>query len=123
MYTKKLISGCLAFSLVLLLGCAASAPPAVGDWNLTMQSPLGEAQVDLMISADGTGRFAIPSLGAPPAELTGITFDGNTVSLSTEVSVQGNAIAFDFSGTVEGDSLTGAFNTDFGALEVEGTRR
>ena len=34
-----------------------------------------------------------------------------------------NAIAFDFSGTVEGDSLTGAFNTDFGALEVEGTRR
>ena len=120
---KNLMKGWFVFTLFVLVGCAASTPPAVGDWSLTMQSPLGEQQVNLSISADGTGRFSIPALGAPPAEVEGITFDGNSVTLSADVSVQGNAIAFDFEGTIEGDSLTGAFNTDFGALEVEGTRQ
>ena len=118
---KKLISGWLALSLMVLVGCAASTPPAVGVWGVEMNTPLGNIPATLTINADGSGSMGADQLGEAP--ISGITFDGNTVSLSTEVSVQGNAIAFDFSGTVEGDSLTGAFNTDFGALEVEGTRR
>ena len=38
---KKILNGWFAVTLLVLVGCAASTPPAVGVWNVEMNTPLG----------------------------------------------------------------------------------
>ena len=103
-----------------LIACAASAPPAVGIWDVELNTPLGAQQVVLTIDADGTG-----SMGGLQGEqeIEGITFDGNALNFSTSIDAQGQSITLDFSGSVEGEALNGEFNTPFGALAVIGSRQ
>ncbi|MBL4729024.1 MAG: hypothetical protein JKY40_06820 [Gammaproteobacteria bacterium] len=72
------------------------------------------------MNADGTGDMASDVLNAP---LSGIVYEGNTATFTAEISVQGQEIVLDFTGTAEGDSLTGEFGSDFGAMEVTATRQ
>jgi hypothetical protein len=45
------------------------------------------------------------------------------VMFETEVDAQGQTLVLDFSGSVDGDSVTGEFDSDFGAFGVTGTRQ
>ena len=56
------------------------------------------------------------------APIDGVMYDGNSVSFSAEVDAQGQTLVLDFSGTIEGDSVSGEFGSDFGAFAVTGTR-
>ena len=119
---KKLLSGIVVFSIAVLVGCAsAPTPPAVGVWSAEMNTPLGTLPVTLTINADGTGLMVADNLGE--TEIAGIAFDGNMVMFETEVDAQGQTLVLDFSGSVDGDSVTGEFDSDFGAFGVTGTRQ
>jgi hypothetical protein len=117
---KKILSGWLVISVVILAGCAASAPPAVGVWNVEMDTPLGALPAVLTINADGSGSMVAEGLGDAP--ISGITFDGNTVAFEAEIDAQGQTLVLEFSGTVDGDSVEGEFGSDFGAFGVSGSR-
>lgn len=106
--------------IVVLTACAASAPPAVGVWDISMDTPLGQQSAVLTIADDGTGVMAGDQ---GEQALNGIELDGNAISFSTDIDAQGQSFTLDFSGTVEGDSLNGEFGTPFGALGVSGSRR
>ncbi len=118
---KKLLSGLLVLSLATLVGCAAGTNPAVGAWNIEMNTPLGAMPAVLTINADGTGSMAADGLGEAP--LAGIMVEGNAVNFDAEVDAQGQTLVLEFKGTIEGDSLTGEFGSDFGAFGVTGTRQ
>lgn len=118
---KKLVSGLLVLSLAVLVGCAASVPPAVGVWDVEMNTPLGALPAVLTINADGTGLMAAQGLGEAP--IAGITFDGNTMNFEAEVDAQGQTLVLEFNGTIDGDSVAGAFGSDFGDFGVTGTRQ
>ena len=118
---KKLLSGWMILSLAILVGCAAGAPPAVGVWGVEMNTPLGALPATLTINADGSGSMSADGLGEAP--ISGITFDGNSVNFQAEVDAQGQTLVLEFSGTVEGDSLDGEFDSDFGAFGVSGSRQ
>ncbi|MFK7864849.1 MAG: hypothetical protein AB8B95_11560 [Pseudohongiellaceae bacterium] len=118
---KKLVSGLVALSLAVLVGCAASVPPAVGVWSVEMNTPLGALPATLTVNADGTGMMVADGLGEAPIE--GITFDGNTMNFEAEVDAQGQTLVLEFNGTVEGDAVNGAFGSDFGDFGVSGTRQ
>ena len=117
---KKLLRGWLVLPVALLVGCAASIPPAVGIWNVEMNTPLGALPAVLTINEDGTGTMAAEALGEAPIE--GIMFDGNMVTFAAEVDAQGTTLVLEFSGSVDGDSIEGEFDSDFGAFGVSGTR-
>jgi hypothetical protein len=117
---KKLISGWLAVSLLVLVGCAASTPPGVGVWNVEMNTPLGALPATLTLNADGSGMMGSDQLGEAPIE--GVMYDGNSITFSAEVDAQGQTLVLDFSGSVEGDSVSGEFGSDFGAFAVTGSR-
>ena len=117
---KKLFSGWLAVSLLVLVGCAASTPPGVGVWNVEMNTPLGALPATLTLNADGSGMMGSDQLGEAPIE--GVMYDGNSISFSAEVDAQGQTLVLDFSGSVEGDSVSGEFGSDFGAFVVTGSR-
>ena len=96
---KKILNGWFAVTLLVLVGCAASTPPAVGVWNVEMNTPLGALPATLTLNADGTGMMGSDQLGEAPID--GVMYDGNSVSFSAEVDAQGQTLVLDFSGTIE----------------------
>ncbi|NQV69242.1 MAG: hypothetical protein HQ498_04370 [Pseudohongiella sp.] len=120
---KKLVSGWLVLSLAILVGCAASGPaPAVGGWDVNVTIPqLGELPGTMTVNADGTGLMSLGPLGDTAVD--GITFDGNAVNFVVEVDAQGNTLVLEFNGLVDGDTLTGGLECDFGEMTVVGTRQ
>lgn len=118
---KKLVSGLIALTLTVLVGCTASVPPAVGVWDVEMTTPLGALEATLTVNADGSGMMASEALGEAP--ISGITFDGNAMNFEAEVDAQGQTLVLVFNGTIEGDAVNGAFGSDFGDFAVTGTRQ
>lgn len=118
---KKLTSGLMVLALATLVGCAASTPPAVGVWSIEMNTPLGAMPATLTMNEDGSGSMEAQGMGGAP--LSGIMYDGNAVAFEAAVDAQGQSLVLEFSGTVEGDDLTGEFGSDFGAFGVTGTRQ
>jgi len=114
-------------ALVVLAACASTPKnPFVGAWAVNMDSPIGALPGTINFAADGTGTMMIEapgSEGQPPAAFSGATFADNTVAFTTSIDAQGQQFTLQFSGKVEGDNLTGEFNTDFGAMPVTGTRK
>jgi hypothetical protein len=119
---KKILNGWFAVTLLVLVGCAASTPPAVGVWNVEMNSPLGALAATLTLRADGTGTLMADQLGGEEAQFDGVVYDGNNIAFTVEISPGGQTIALDFEGSVEGDSVNGEMNSDFGAMPVTGSR-
>lgn len=111
----------LVFSL-LLAACATTPPnPLVGAWAMTIQSPIGEMAVDINVNPDLTGQMTSADLGA--ASLDNILVADQAVSFETTVDAQGQMLTLRFRGTLEGDQLTGNFDTDFGAIPASATRQ
>ena len=118
----KLLTRITSLAAILLLAACAgsSAPPAVGVWDAQMETPIGAQAMVLTIGADGTGIMGGDQGDQP---ISGIVMEGNDVSFDADIDAQGQSITLSFSGTVEGDALTGSFSTPFGDLDVNATRR
>lgn len=89
-----------------------SAAEVNGTWALTMQSPMGEENFDVVIKADGE-NLAVSSNHPMLQELTGKgTIKGNVIKFKLEATGQ-ILIAFEFTGTVEGDKMSGTREIKF----------
>ena len=110
-----------AAMLVILAACAAgNFNPFAGSWETTVSTPLGDQVGVWMIAPDGTG---IMSSDQGDQAIDGIVVDGNNVSFDVDIDAGGQSLSLGFSGVIEGDSLTGAFGSDFGDFDVTGTRQ
>ncbi|GJM12388.1 MAG: hypothetical protein DHS20C12_07910 [Pseudohongiella sp.] len=110
-----------AAMLAILVACAAGAAnPAVGSWDTVVVSPIGDQPSVWTINADGTGMM---SSDQGDQAIDGIVFDGNNLSFDLDIDAGGQFLSLSFSGTVEGDSLSGVFGSDFGDFDVTGTRQ
>ena len=117
---KKLLSGWM-LTLAVLVGCAAGTPPGVGVWSVEMNTPLGALPATMTLNADGSGVMAADGMGEAP--ISGVTYDGNGIAFTAEIDAQGQSLVLEFTGTVDGDSLSGEFGSDFGAFGVTGSRQ
>lgn len=118
---KIIRSTVAAAMLVILAACATgNSNPFAGRWNTTATTPLGNQESLWTIAEDGTGMMASDQGDQP---IDGIIVDGNNVSFVVDVDAGGQSLSLSFSGVVEGDSLTGAFGSDFGDFDVTGTRQ
>ena len=120
---KKLLAVSFATTLLVLVGCASSSSmaPGVGMWNISMETPVGAMPAVLTLNQDGSGSMAVDQLGE--TAINGVMYEGNMVNFSASVDAQGQALTLTFSGTVEGDSISGEFGSDFGSFGVTGTRQ
>jgi len=116
---KKPASAWLLVTSLFLVSCGQN--PAVGDWDIEMNTPIGAQAAVLTINADGTGIMSADGLGE--AAIDGITFEENALSFNADIDAQGQALSLSFTGTVEGDVLAGEFGSDFGAFGVTGARQ
>jgi hypothetical protein len=84
-----------------------------GNWNLTMQSPMGAREVKADFASSGgaiSGTFTGDQGAAP---LTG-TLDGNAVTFAATVSGPMGQLELKFGGTLDGDAIAGT--VQFGAF-------
>lgn len=119
---KKIVSGLLAFSLLVLVGCATgSQPPAVGVWDAVLGAPQGEISGVVTLRADGSGEMSAP--GNPSVSISGIVYEGNTAAFTAALPGQGQEIIINFTGAAEGDKLTGEFTSAFFSMSLVATRQ
>ena len=127
----------LLVAAALTSGCASSGaatpavappPPApvipteVGSWTVTIDTPAGTQTPTLTIAGtEGalTGSFEGPT---GPTELSDVMVSDGTLTFAVEIDAGGQMISLTFSGMVDGDSLTGAFGSDFGDFPATGVR-
>ena len=113
----------LSYSAALLffVACALTpSNPAVGMWDVSINTPVGEQSGVWTLAADGTGVMAGEQ---GDQAISGIMYDGNSLSFSVDIDAGGQSLSLDFTGTVEGDTLSGEFGSDFGAFGVSGSRQ
>ena len=93
-----------------------------GTYKLTINTPMGTRTPTLTLKEEGgavSGTFA-GQMGS--TDFSGGTAEGNNVKFDVTMSAMGQEFSLSFSGTVDGDSISGSVNTPRGSSEFTGTR-
>jgi hypothetical protein len=115
----------LAVITVWLGGCATlfggGAPnPAVGTWDVTVESALGTQEQELVVHDDMSGYV---KSGDAEIAIQNAALDADMLTFDISFDVQGQQLDAKFDGTIKGDTLTGQYVTELGNGDVSGTRR
>ena len=89
---------------------------------MTIETPQGTQTPTVTITGmagDLSGNF-----GGPTGDLDfdSISADGDTVEFQVTIDIGGSDLVMTFTGTVDGDSLSGVFATDFGDFPATAER-
>ena len=114
----------IAAVAALLPSLAAGADPqdVTGTWTMTVETEMGSGSPTFTLTQEGetvTGTYEgffgeVPVAG---------TVEGDEVTLSIEVTAQGQDMKIDYVGTVDGDTMAGkVVFGEFGEGTFEGTR-
>jgi hypothetical protein len=102
---------------------APALPAAVGSWNMTIETPLGTQTPTIDVTGDASGLMVAMASPDGSVEATDVTFgEDGSLGFTVAIDAGGQQLTLVFSGMVDGDSLTGAFATDFGDMEATATR-
>ena len=108
-----------AILAALVAAAAFTATPVTGKlagtWEVTTQGGRGGPQTSTLVlvqdgeTLTGTMMFNLPEQAGGPQELevSHGTVDGNSFSFTVTLSLQGNSIDLNYSGTVDGDEMSG----------------
>jgi hypothetical protein len=107
------------FLVLAALSSLALAADVSGTWELTVQTPRGDERTsEMTIEQDGE-KITVTMEGFQGNEMTGEgTVKDNKIEWTVNISTQRGDFSITYSGTVEGDTMTGeAEMGDFGAME------
>jgi hypothetical protein len=93
-----------------------------GTWNLTLNSPLGAQPATLQIQEAGGAYQGTLTGKADPTPAEQLKVDGLTLSFSADADTPVGKLNLAFTGAVAGDSISGKYETPFGAFDFSGTR-
>ena len=95
---------------------------ADGTWNLTMNTPMGERRSTLTLSTAGGTLTGKQQAEGDTTDIAEGTVNGNDVSWKVSIT-NPMPLTLTFSGTVEGNNLTGTADTGmFGSFPFQGMR-
>ena len=78
-----------------------------GTWNLTLDTPMGEQASTLVVKVAGGKLEGTQSAQGQTAQIFEGSVDGNNVGWKVSIT-QPMPLTLDFSGTVDGDAITGS---------------
>lgn len=118
--TRSILATTLA-----IIGTTAFAEGLVGTWTLTSEGREGQpvsAELTVTKADDGyAGNIVGPQGGI--SELNSIEIDGNSFSFVRPVEGPMGEMDLDYSGTVDGDTLTGEVEALFQSRPITGVRK
>jgi len=120
---KRIFKSVMIVAAAIFLAACASTPanPFVGMWEVSINTPVGVMGATLDVTPDLMGSMTSAELGA--TSLKDVTVTGNAVSFNVVIDAQGQTLPLSFTGAIEGDNLTGNFDSDFGAIPVTAVRK
>ena len=91
----------------------------IGTWEISTNTPMGKQTGDMTINEDGTGTMTDPMGG--PAPLQELAIDGNNFSAKADINTPMGKITMTLSAVVDGDSISGSFQTPMGPMAFSGS--
>ena len=102
---------------------AFAAEGAVGEWNVKMDYQGNPIEAKMLIKAGDDGALTgLWTSARGESALENIKFENGKLTFTRKVNAQGQEFELTFDGTIEGDTVKGAYDSPMGALAVEGTR-
>jgi hypothetical protein len=93
-----------------------------GKWEITINSPLGAQKATLDLKSDGASLTGSQQAAQGSGPVENGKVDGNSLSWSAKISSP-MPMTLDFTGTVEGDKLSGSVKAgSFGSFPFTGGR-
>ena len=128
---KKLV---LAAAAALLAAPAIAADsPAAGAWVVEAQTDFGTFKSDWTVGeTDGAWTLEMkdqpmegaPGGGEPPqSTISNLKVDGGKMTFDRALDMGGQTMNISYDVTVEGDTMSGTANSDFGPIPITGTRK
>ena len=93
-----------------------------GTWNLTLNSPLGDQAATLNLEEVGGVLQGTLTGKGDAGPVQRLTVEGTTVSFAADADTPVGRLNLAFSGTVDGDKISGKYQTPFGGFDFSGTR-
>ncbi len=121
----KKVVGIFVMSLILATTSAFADhhAGAVGEWDMTLDFQGQEVPGTLSIEMDGDALKGTWTGQGNTSELTNLEYaEDGALTFNRSVEFGGQTYDLSFTGKIEGDSVTGEFDTPMGALAVEGSR-
>ena len=113
----------LALGLAGCAGMGGGTPnPVVGTWTTQISTPQGEIAQTITFNADMSGTVSITLPEPRNIPFTYESVDGQSISFDLVVEIQFQDTTFKFTGNVDGDVITGQYDSDLGTVMVTGTR-
>ena len=95
---------------------------AAGTWNITTNTPMGAQKGTLTLEVDGSSLTGNMSSAQGTIEIENGQADGDSVSWDAKIT-QPMPMTLEFSGTVDGDSISGSVKLGaFGTATFSGDR-
>ena len=95
---------------------------AIGTWKLTMNTPIGKQTPTLVISEQGGAYKGTMEGPAGKVDLEDVTVEGDSFAFKADVATPMGKFNLAFKGTVDGDSISGSFDTPLGPNPFTGER-
>lgn len=100
----------------------ADAAPFMGDWTLTLESPMGPSAMAMSVKTDaGKVVASLSSDMMPLTNITDVTKTGPSLVLSYSFDYEGNAVPVVVTLTPKADKLDAHLSFAAGAFEMSGT--
>jgi hypothetical protein len=105
-------------------GDAEATANAAGTWNMTIDAPGQDGDVELTISGEPGDFSGTMGLGGESTSLKAIDLDGNTLTFEAPLDTGGQSLTLSFEVVIDGDSFDGSVSVgSFGTFDVEGSRK
>ncbi len=115
-------------SAMLSAPAMAQDGPLVGSWETAMVTPMGSITGTLTLSQAG-GAYTVElaeqlpeGMPAMQSAISNVAVEGNTLTFDRALTTDQGPMELKYSLTADGDAITGAANSSFGAIPITGTR-
>ena len=134
MFSKSVFAALVASATVLAVPAYAQGSPVLGSWDTEAVTEFGTFKATLTI-AESDGAYSAQMVDTPQAgpggqpapamasTISDVIVDGTGFSFKRTIDFQGQPLVLNYTGTVDGNTLTATANSDFGAIPVKGTRK
>jgi hypothetical protein len=98
---------------VMAVAAVAYAAGVAGTWTLSVESPRGTRDSTLILAQEGEAITGTMKSQRGDVPVSG-TLKGKAIAFGYKMSMQGNEMDIQYTGTVEGDAMSGTVS--FGAM-------
>lgn len=128
LFAAAAIAGSLAFAAPAL----AEDSPVLGTWATEAKTDFGTFKSNWTV-AEADGAYTVDVVdapmeggpGGPPPESTisDVKVEANTLTFKRELKMEQGPMDLTYTVTVDGATMTGQANSDFGPIPITGTRQ